>query len=140
MVDYVKLAATALKLIEKNGRAVTLVKLSEVPANASEPWKGPASASVSVGEPGALGAGKVGIEVIACFVSFSDTDLAELFGPANGVRRGQKTVFVAGDSVAPEELRSFDRLIDGADVWSIESVDTLRPGDVSLLHYLVLTR
>ena len=141
MVDYEKLSATALKLIEKNGRTVTLVKLSETPANASEPWKGPAAAAaVSVGEPGALGSGKVGLEVIACFVTFSDNELAELFGLVNEARRGQKSAFVAGAAVTPEDLRDFDQMVDGSDVWKIEAVDTLRPGDVPLLHYLVLGR
>lgn len=139
MVDYTKLAATAQRLVQKNGRTVTLVRRSTTPANSSEPWKGPADEAATITTPGTT-TGKVGITVKAVFAK-SDAELAELFGLAGEeLRRGAKFAFVAGADMTPEDLATFDTVIDGADVWQIESSDTLRPGDIALLHALELTR
>lgn len=42
MVDYTKLAATALRLIKKNGFQITVNKLGTTPADPNKPWRGPA--------------------------------------------------------------------------------------------------
>lgn len=142
MVNYIKLAATALRLIEKNGRIVTLVRRSEVPANSNEPWKGAADVAATIGDPDPDLTGKVGIEVSAVFVGQNDAELAELFGaiPLTEVKRGLKVALVAGSDVTPEELSKYDAMIDTGDVWSIDIVDTLRPGPLAMIHRLVLTR
>lgn len=41
MVDYVKLAATATRLIRANGTTVTLNALSTAAADPTKPWRGP---------------------------------------------------------------------------------------------------
>lgn len=141
MVNYAKLAVTAEKLIEKNGRSVTLVKRSTVPETPSEPWKGPVDEVYTDGTPGALG-DKAGVVVFAAFVDVSsDSELAEFFTSLGGeVRRGTKAALVAGLSVTPEAIEEFDVVVDGDDVWNIESTDTLRPGTVVLLYALGLKR
>lgn len=142
MVNYTKLAATALKLIQKNGRTITLIRRSEVPATVGEPWKGAADVAATVGDPDPDLTGKVGIEVSAVFVGRDDQELAELFGavPLTEVNRGLKVALIAGSDVSPEELTKFDAVIDSGDVWSIEAKDTLRPGPLAVLHRIVLSR
>lgn len=40
MANYVRLAATAKRLIEKNGQNLTFTKNSEIPADPTKPWRG----------------------------------------------------------------------------------------------------
>lgn len=142
MVNYVRLAATVKRLIGASGRTVTLVKQSTTPANVLEPWKGPADEDATIAaDASSVGTGKAGFPVFATFVK-SDDELGELFASLAGtnVRRGAKIALVAGSDVTPEQLEEYDTMIDGDDVWSIESVDTLRPGPIVVLHALVLGR
>ena len=41
MVDYVKLAKVSDRLIKANGRSIILVRPSETPADANQPWNEP---------------------------------------------------------------------------------------------------
>jgi hypothetical protein len=42
MADYVRLAATAKRLVESNGRPVSFVRLQDAPADPDKPWRGAA--------------------------------------------------------------------------------------------------
>ena len=70
MVDFVSLAATAQRLIEENGRSVTLFRKDRTPANAAEPWRGP---DLTAPDPVA-GIGPVKV-VPTCLVAAHDADL-----------------------------------------------------------------
>ena len=41
MVDYTALAATATRLIEANGRSITVLARSQLPDDSAKPWRGP---------------------------------------------------------------------------------------------------
>ena len=40
MADFVKLAATAQRLVEANGRAVDLFRVNRTPDDPARPWRG----------------------------------------------------------------------------------------------------
>lgn len=131
MADFVKLAATAKRLIEKNGRVVSLFKRSTTPANASQPWRG-ATALDASGNP---------LNVIACVVPAAgsgfgrrrvvDGELAEAF---------EQVALVAASSLpADTELERFSTVVDGKRTWKIDAVDKLQPADVPLVYVLGLT-
>lgn len=116
MVNYASLAATAQRLIEANGRDVTLVKLSEVPADAAKPWRGTTDAPTEVTAKAVM-RGYTKEEV--------DGDL---------IRRGDQEAIIAELSVPGQEIEEFELLRDDEDQeWRIMNVEKVRPGPLTLV-------
>jgi hypothetical protein len=132
MVNYTQLAATAQRLIEANGRSVTLVERSSTPEDASKPWRGP---DEDVTPP-------TQTTVTGVFLSAtSETELGELLQliDAGLIQRGQKFLMVAADSLPSTlDIRAQASVLDGAQSWAVQEVATLQPGSTPLLHALVL--
>ena len=131
MADFVKLAATAKRLVEKNGRTLSLYKRSVTPANSSQPWRGTGVADTT-GDP---------LDVIGCVVPASgsgfgrrrvvDGELAEAF---------EQVALVAASSVPVGiDLERFSTIVDGKRAWKIDNVEKLQPADVPLVFVLGLT-
>lgn len=133
MVDYVKLAATAKRLVDANGRTVTLLREAETKADPLKPWEGPGEEDVT--PP-------------------TEVSLKSVFVPPNTVRQfgitalGQGTEFVDLVSwteqiaiVFPEEydLRTFTHMVDG-DRYGIIGLQVLKPGDTQLLAFMAVRR
>jgi len=131
MVDYVRLAATANRLIEKNGRSIQFVRLNEDPADPTKPWNGPAA-----GGEGNL-------------------DLFGVFVPPNTVRQfgltalGEGTEFqdlltmseqVIITAQAENDLRLYTEVVDRSQRWGIIGLQVLRPADVTLLAFVGVRR
>jgi hypothetical protein len=123
-IDFVKLAATAERLIEENGRSVTLAKQDETPSNPAEPWRGSTTnTDTSV--------------VIAVVVPVNAKDVdGEL------IRVGDMQAFVAAtsDNVDGEDLEEYDQLLDGTDEWNILDVQLIQPATQRLLYVMKLRR
>jgi hypothetical protein len=128
MVDYTRLAATAERLINKNGREVTFVKKSTTPLDPTKPWKGSST-------------------------SATETTLVRraVFVPPNQVRifglsaLGEATQFV--DMIAfceqiaivfPDEndLKEYQTLRDGSINWNIMALQLLKPADKQILAFI----
>lgn len=116
--DYSSLAALAKRLIEFYGRALTLTKDSATPTDASKPWRG---------TTGVTSTAPIGVVL--------DFNFKEVDGTK--IRRGDKQAFIASSSTI-EDLRYYDRLVDGTDEWNIINVNTLEPGSLRLLYQLHL--
>lgn len=131
MVDYVRLSATANRLIEKNGRSIQFVRLNESPADPDKPWNGPAA-----GGEGNL-------------------DLFGVFVPPNTVRQfglsalGEGTEFqdlltmseqVIITAQAENDLRLYTEVVDRSQRWGIIGLQVLRPADVTLLAFVGVRR
>lgn len=129
MVDYVKLAATAERLIRLNGRLVSFVRKTEVPLDPLKPWKGNT-------------AGETLLTVSAVFV------------PPNTVRQfgitslGQGTEFIdlitfseqiAIIYQADADLREYTTLRDGVD-YNILGIQVLKPGPINMLAFIGVRR
>lgn len=130
MVNYVRLAAVAKRLIETNGRTVTLYRRSTTPADPTKPWRGADEDDTET------------LDVIGAFVGDTDTDLGQLLALAGGTLTGRsgKVLLVAADSAPAEDLESFNGVLDGDVSWAIQSIETLAPGPVILMHQLRLQR
>lgn len=130
MPDYVKLAATAERLIRNNGRSITFVKLDETAADPSEPWNGPASNETTLALNG-------------------------VFVPPNTVRQfglsalGEGTEFrdlvtfseqVIITAQGENDLREYTKVIDRSDRWGIIGLQVLRPGDTTLIAFVGVRR
>ncbi len=130
MVDYVKFAATAERLITTNGRSITFKRKSEVAADPDKPW-GPQTGA--------------------------DTEFTtnSVFVPPNTVRQfgltalGQGTEFqdliAFSDYIGiffpgTEDIRAFTHVQDGAELFGIIGLQILKPADVQLLGLVGIRR
>lgn len=125
MVNYVRAAATAKRLIEENGRDVTLVRKNQTSADNAKPWRGPATAvNVTVGT------------VKAVFYPIDEED-----EKGGLLRRGEEKMMIAHDSLAvPEDLEDIDHVSDGGRIYKVVKACPLGPGDVRIAYEFVVKR
>ena len=122
MVDYVSLAATAERLINQNGRDVSLLRNERTPSDPANPHRGGGTTVTTLGP------------LRAVLIPFeSDNQEGTL------VRRNEKRAFVAAN-VAAGEIETFDQLVDGSTTWKIVDVDTINPGSVRVMYDLQLRK
>ncbi len=136
MVDYVRLAATAQRLVEANGRSVTAYKTNRTPDNPAEPWRGTSSTP-------STGAGGDSAPLIIAFVPPRGTGLGKLLERADGTLLDtiEQVGLLAADTVpAGDDIESFDQVLDGSTLYKIEQRETLKPGDTAVLHVLGLSK
>jgi hypothetical protein len=130
VVDYNRLAATALRLINKNGRSISFVKLNETPADSDRPWNGPV-------------AGETTIDLKGVFVppntvrQFGLTALGEGTEWKDLVTFSEEIIIVAQGEV---DLREYTKVVDRTERWGIIGMQVLRPGDVTLLAFVGVRR
>ena len=127
MADPVKLAATAKRLIDANGRTVTLVKHDSVPSDPDMPWRGvstPVAATVT---------GKAVFvprtQALASFAEYIDGTLTE----------GEYALFPASDDDG-YDLELFDVMIDDSVNWKIVLTEIIAPGDTRILYMFQVKR
>ena len=129
-MDHARLAATAKRLVDANGRPLTLVQLNRGPDNPVREWEGAASTR---GTPTAT------LDAIGCFV-VPDTNLR--LGRSDRIKdliaRSDRLVYVASTT----DLSNFNELIDSADSqrYTILSAEVLHPGSVIMLWWLFVKR
>lgn len=124
-MNYVKLAATAQRLIDKTGRMTTLQRLSSKPEDEDKPWKGPGSPTV-----------------------IQTKELKATFVPASGglgrdlvdeelLKRVDQVALIAPSDI---DLEAFNLILDGGSQWRVEWIQTLRPADIVLLYIFGVKR
>lgn len=125
MVNYVKAAATAKRLIEANGRTVVLYRKNTTPADTNKPWRQPAS---TINE---VVASPKGI-----FYPIEDKDEKDGL-----VRRSEQRLMIAHDSLSPPEvLDDIDHVSDNGYIYKVVSAIPLQPGDVRIAYEFILKR
>lgn len=134
MVDFNSLAAMAKRLIEANGRTVTLAKLNATPDDTAKPWEG------SVAKPATSAAGAVATVKMA-FVPPGGGGFGRMFdvGGASADRLDQIGLLASdslGSGVTPATIESADLIRDGDDVLRIVERHHLKPGDKSIMFAL----
>lgn len=129
MVDYANMLLVAERLVEANGRTVTVTREDRTPADPAKPWEGQA-------DPGTDSA----LALLAVLLEY-DTD--EVDGTV--IERSDMRALVAAKSAddaagAAVDLTTYDHLDDGADHWRIVGARKVKPGAVVLLYDLQLRR
>lgn len=127
MVDYVRMAETAERLIHKNGRAVTIVKLDQGSDDATKPWRGTTAPRDEPEET---------VEAIAAFVPISSASVLgfEAYSPdGSDSRRENQVALVASNDAEGLDLNQFDEIHDGDVIWRIVKTKELRPATTSVL-------
>lgn len=125
MVNYVRAAATAKRLIEANGRNVTLVRKNQTPADAAKPWRQPASAANET----------VGT-VKGVFYP-----IEEKLEDGSIIRKAEEKVMIAHDSLDPaQNIEDIDHILDGTNVYKVIEACPLGPGSVRIAYEFVVKR
>lgn len=125
MVNYVRIAATAKRLIEENGRDVILIKKSRAPADSATPWRGPSGSGDNV----------VGTIKALIYPKEERSQDGEL------VYKGFEVAMLAHDSLAaPVDLTTLDAIKDGGITYKIFKASKLGPGDTVLSYELHMKR
>lgn len=115
----------ATRLIDENGRTITLSKTSLTAADPAKPWEGPAAATTTTT------AKAVFLDPITSrdwgFVDEQDAFLEH---------RADQIALVAGTV----DIEDNDTIVDGTIVWKINKTVTLKPGDTALIHQLYVNK
>ena len=125
MVDFASLKSLAERLIEANGRDLTLVRRDQGNlVDANQPWRG----STEVSE--------ISFVVKGVFTEFEKTDF-----DGSLVRRGDKRVLISDQSVLDEsagasnlKIEDYDHILDDGVRWKIISAETIQPGPTRIFY------
>lgn len=119
MVDYANLATVAKRLIDENGRDVTLRKIDRGHANPAEPWRAPDITNIDVGP------------IKGVLVPFNANDIDETL-----VRAEDKKALISANDGGVNLIEEFDVLLDGSEEWKIVNVKVINPGDTRVIYIL----
>lgn len=121
-IDYAALALVAQKLIDENGRSLTITLRPRTPADPTQPWLGPDLTAAS------------SITVIGVIGDDEEADPKDEL-----VRTGKKLAYIAALDTDPALVEQFDVMTDGTDRWKIKNVQTIAPGPVRVVYVLTLS-
>ena len=127
MVDYVSFQNLAERLIEANGRDLSLVRRDQDnPVDPAKPWRGSTEAAT------------ITVVVKGVFVDFEKQDF-----DGSLVRRGDKRVLIAAKSVTDEggsaanlKIEDYDHVLDAGVRWKIITTELVEPGPLRILFDL----
>jgi hypothetical protein len=122
--DYTKPAATALKLLTKFGRSVTLRKQT---AGAYDP----ATSGATVTNTDYTGTGAL--------FDFNERILGTQFENGTSVQMGDKYLLLASSGITVAPVPN-DLLIFGSDTWTVLNVKTIAPAGTAVLYELHLRK
>ncbi len=129
MVDYTSLRLTAERLINENGRTLTLQREDQTNfAVTAEPWR--------TADP--AGANVVSLTVLGVFSEFEKEDF-----DGSLIRRGDKQVLIAAKDLEDVQsgsenikIEDFDTLLDGTEIWKIITAVVIEPGSLRVMFDL----
>lgn len=128
-LNYTNMRALAERLIEENGRTVSLVRVDQVnDTDPARPWRG------------TTGASEISISVLAVMVPFEKEDFE-----GSLVKRGDMRAFVAATSVEDEnpanvQIEDYDYMLDGGVRWKIVEAQSINPGSLRIVYELQLRK
>ncbi len=132
-IDYAKALATATRLISENGRAITVGRRSEAPADPARPW-GPRTTS----------AGTVSVSTIGVFLDLDRDDLTTVtaglgLGGSNVQAKGQRVLVPAAPAL-PSEVGPdwFVEDVSTGELHEITASHPLKPGGTLVMYSLEL--
>lgn len=131
MVDFASAAATAKRLIEANGRTVTLLKLNRTEADPTKPWRGPDTDA----DPSAAGEGGK-LVVKAAFVPARGTGFGrDINASPNPLLSDveQFALIAAASLPTGTDLEDFDLMRDRSKLWRIIFAGLLAPADTDVV-------
>lgn len=130
MVNYVKLADTAKRLIKKNGRVVNFVRSNSNFTDPDKPWEGSNGLETLVPLAGVF-------VPPSSLRNFGLPALGEGHDFQNLILFSEQIIIVFPDGY---DLTDFESVKDGNTTWGITAIQILKPADVTLLGYVGVRR
>lgn len=126
-LNYTGFKLLAERLIEENGRALSLVRRDQGnPTDPNKPWRDSTEAA------------EITVVVKGVVIEFEKKDF-----DGSLVRRGDKRILIADKSVIDEggsatnlQIEDYDHILDGTVRWKILDADTIEPGDTRIMFDL----
>jgi hypothetical protein len=115
MVDYVKLAATAERLITKNGRPISIVSKGAL-VDPAKPWDGTADG--------------VSENVSGVFTNYSRREV-----DGTKIQENDKRLFVPAQNLTADILTAH-KVIDGTITYQVVDVRVVQPGPITIGYEL----
>lgn len=125
MSNHAKFVVLADRLISKHGRVVTFKRINSTPADATKPWKGTSSPSISIGP------------LKAAFVPFRGFEFGSVFEDSELFKEVQEICLV---SASGGDLETCHLVTDNGADYKIEWVQRLCPGDQKILYAIGINR
>ena len=123
---------TAIRLIEKYGREVTLIRFDQTPADGLKPWAGPADPRATPDETVTIPAAFVEPTSLSSMgITTVDDDL---------LKRLDKVCLIAPAVGSSYDLSTFNEIIDDGTNHKIFRVSTLKPGNTVLLYIVMVAK
>jgi len=127
MVNYASFRLLAERLIEENGRDLSLVRRDQGnPVDPAKPWRDSTEAA------------EITVVVKGVVIEFDKEDF-----DGSLVRRGDKRILIADKSVIDEggsatnlQIEDYDHILDGSTRWKILDANTIDPGDTRIMFDL----
>ena len=127
MVNYVSFQNLAERLIEANGRTISLVRRDQGnPIDPNKPWRGSTEAD------------EITVIVKGVVIDFEKEDF-----DGSLVRRGDKRILIAAKSVTDEggnapnlKIEDYDYVLDGGVRWKIITAMLIEPGPLRIMFDL----
>lgn len=130
MVNYVKLAETAQRLVKKNGREVTFIRFNTAPTVSDAPWRGNEQPRQAPTAQKVFSAVFVGPSAAMSLLGNKST-VADLFMSC------EQVCIVA----TTDDLKDYNEVMDSdGRRWKIVVQEKLAPGPVTLLYYVGVKR
>lgn len=130
MPDYVKLAATANRLVTESGRNITLVRKSRTPKDVSKPWLGNTDDETTLVVPG--------VQMMPAAVRIFGLAALGDSSEFRGLVRYAELVYVVFQG--ENDLKNFTIVRDGGIDYKIEATQTLKPANTTLLGFIGVSR
>ncbi len=123
------LVDTAVKLIEKNGRPVSIRRSEKTAGNPAKPWGGAGDTTTVTDE-----------STTAVFLNQNAQDLEARLSAVSRlvlspVESNKALVYIAARDIGVAPTIA-DKLVDGSRVLEIEQVETVQPGSQAILYIL----
>ncbi len=125
-LDYVSFQNLAERLIESNGRTLSLVRRDQGNLiDLAKPWRGSTEAA------------EITVIVKGVFIKFEKEDF-----DGSLVRRGDKRILIADKSVQDEssasnlDIEDYDHVLDATVRWKIITAEPIEPGSLRIMYDL----
>lgn len=125
-----EILAVAQELITENGRSVTLIAFDSTEQNAAQPWNGPA-------DPRAVPDATLAVDAV--FVDPSSARSLGVSRPVEDLVKRYSAIMMISPG-AQVDLSQYQEVLDGTNRSRVESIESLRPGGTTFIHFLGVVR
>ena len=131
MVDTAPLIAVAQRLIQENGRQISLIQFNSTPQDANRPWRGPSA------DPRATPDST--LSLFAAFVPPSGArELGLRYVSETLLKRAEQIAIISPG--ANVDLSIFQEILDTGVYYKMDVLDVLKPGSATVLAFLGVRR